>query len=196
MPTGLPTGDYALAALLLLLAGGCATTAVRLLYEKTYTPGISALIVATLFFVAGIKLPSSYLLSASLIAVAALVFLLTAIISWGEIKHRASNPRNRTALALFAALCFATYIIVYMNSLRNDIDIYVTRINPTHRASMRCPRAAGWRRPLASSRRTANRPKRRPRSSRKPGRMQRPHRINRVDAEALSAGQPTQEPLP
>ena len=30
----------------------------------------------------------------------------------------------------------------------------------------------------------------------KPGGMQRPHRINRVDAEALSAGQPTHQQPP
>jgi hypothetical protein len=123
-PPTLPTGDYALVALLLLFAAGCASTAARLLYDKSFTLGISAIIVAILFFVAALNLPSSYLFSGSLISVAVLVFFLT-IISWNEIKLRAFNSRYRTFAAIFIFPSFATYSITYMNALRSDIDTYV-----------------------------------------------------------------------
>jgi hypothetical protein len=75
-PPVLPTGDYALVALLLLFAAGCASTAARPLYDKSFTLGISAIIVAILFFVAALNLPSSYIFSGSLISVAVFVFFL------------------------------------------------------------------------------------------------------------------------
>jgi hypothetical protein len=124
LPPALPTGDYALAALLLLFAAGCASTAPRLLYEKSFALGISAIIVAILLFVAGINLPSSHLFSVSLISVAVLVFS-TAIISWSEIKRRAYNPKYRRAVITFIIISFGVYVITYMTALRSDIDTYV-----------------------------------------------------------------------
>jgi hypothetical protein len=132
LPPALPTGDYALTALLLLFAAGCASAAPLLLYGKSFVLlygksfalGISAIIVAILLFVAGINLPSSHLFSGSLIAVAVLVFLTT-IISWSEIKRRAYNPKYRRAVITFIIISFGVYVITYMTSLRSDIDTYV-----------------------------------------------------------------------
>jgi hypothetical protein len=100
-PPALPTGDYALSALLLLFATGCVTTGARLLYEKSFTLGASAIIVAILLFIAAISLPGGHLFSFSLISIAMLVFLTT-IVGWTEIKRIASNPTYRTvAMRLF-----------------------------------------------------------------------------------------------
>jgi hypothetical protein len=66
--------------------------------------------------------PSSYLFSGSLIVVVIIVFLVTAI-RWSEIKQ--GSYQYRAALIAFAVFCFVIYNLLYMHSLRSDIDLYL-----------------------------------------------------------------------
>jgi hypothetical protein len=124
-PSALPTGDYAFAALLLIFATGCVATGFRLLYERQFIFGLSAIVVSILFFFAELKWPSSYLVSGSLISAAIIIIILTTVGNWSEITRRAANPRYRSFALAFVLLSFGIYIITYMNALRSDIDTYV-----------------------------------------------------------------------
>jgi hypothetical protein len=123
-PSALPTGDYAFAALLLIFATGCVATGFRLLYERKFIFGLSAIVVAILFFAAGLKWPNSYWVSGSLIS-AAIIIILTTVGNWSEITRRAKNPRYRSFAFAFVLVSFGIYIIIYMNALKSDIDTYV-----------------------------------------------------------------------
>lgn len=108
-----------------MFATGCVATGFRLLYERKFVFGLSAIVVAILFFVAGLKWPSSYWVSGSLISAAIIIIVLTTVGNWFEITRRAANPRYRSFALAFVLLSFGIYIIAHMNALRSDIDTYV-----------------------------------------------------------------------